>query len=66
MRALLVLRRGECAFFVHGFAKSSRENLRRTELSAVRALADEMIGLDEASLEAMLANGTISEVNSDG
>jgi len=32
----------QCAFFVHGFAKSSRENLRRTELSAVRALADEM------------------------
>ena len=32
----------------------------------VRALAGEMIGLDEAGIEAMLANGTISEVNSDG
>ena len=66
VRALLVLRRGECVIFVHGFAKNSRENLRRTELSAVRALADQMLGLDEAGLEAMLANGTISEVNSDG
>lgn len=63
VRALLVLRRGECAFLVHGFAKSDRENLRQTELAAVRALADEMLGLDEAGVEAMLANGAISEVN---
>ena len=53
------------AFFVHGFAKSDRENLRRNELGAVRALAEEMLGLDEAGLEAMLVNGTISEVNCD-
>ena len=66
VRAMLVLRRGKCAFFVHGFAKSDRENLRRTELAAVRALADEMLGLDEAGIEAMLANGVISEVNCDG
>ena len=66
VRALLVLQRGEGAFFVHGFAKSDRENLRRKELAAVRSLADEMLGLNEASLEAMLANGTISEVNCDG
>ena len=65
VRVLLVLRRGEYAFFVHGFAKRDRENLRRTELDAVRALADEMIGLDETGLEAMLANGTIGEVNCD-
>ena len=66
VRALLVLKRGEGAFFVHGFAKSDRENLRRKELAAVRALADEMLGLDEAGLEAMLANSTISEVNCNG
>ena len=65
MRALLVVGRGSPAFFVHGFAKSDRENLRRNELGAVRALAEEMLGLDEAGLEAMLVNGTISEVNCD-
>ncbi len=66
VRALLVLRHREYAFFVHGFAKSDRENLRRNELGAVRRLAGEMLGLDEASLELMLANGTISEVDCDG
>ena len=66
VRAILVLRRGERAFFVHGFAKSDRENLRRNELRALRVLADELLAVDGPSLEAMLANGTISEVNCDG
>ncbi len=53
-------------FFVHGFAKSDRENLRDKELRALRRLADEVLGLDDTSLGAMLSNGTISEVNCDG
>ena len=52
-------------YLVHGFAKSERENLRPRELAALRSLANEMLGLDDAKLEAMLANGTISEVDCD-
>ena len=66
VRALVLYRLGERAFFVHGFAKSARENLRRDELKALRDLADEMFGQDAHGLDAMLANGTISEVNCDG
>ncbi len=62
VRAILVLRREEQAFFIHGFAKSARANLRQGELRAVWALANELARLDEAALGAMLANGTISEV----
>ena len=62
---IVAFRPGERAFFVHGFAKSDRENLRPRELTALRSLADEMLGLDAASLEAMLANGTIGEVDCD-
>ena len=65
-RMIVVFRRGERAFFVHGFAKSDRDNLRRKELGALRVLADELLGLDGPRLEAMLANRTISEVNCDG
>ena len=65
-RVIVLFRRGERSFFVHGFAKSDRENLRRNELRALRELANEMFGLDEPGLEAMLANATISEVNCDG
>ena len=66
VRAILVLRRGERVFFVHGFAKSDRENLRRNELRALRALADELLAVDGPGLEAMLASRTISEVICDG
>ena len=65
-RAIILFRRGERAFFVHGFAKNDRESLRRDELRALRELARELLALDEARLEAMLTNGTISEVNCDG
>ena len=65
-RVILLHRRGERSFFVHGFAKSDQENLRRNELRALRELANEMLRLDGPGLEAMLANGTISEVNRDG
>ena len=64
-RVIVAFRRGEHAFFVHRFTKSDRENLRPRELTALRSLADEKLGLDAASLEAMLANGTISEVDCD-
>ena len=54
------------ACFIHGFAKSSRKNLRLDELEAFRMLAAEMLKMDRAGLEAALANGTIIEVNCDG
>ena len=65
-RTIMLYRRGELAFFVYGFAKSSRKNLRRDELEAFRMLADEMLTLDQAGLKAAMANGTIVEVNCDG
>ncbi len=64
-RAIVLFRREDRAFFVHGFAKNERENLRRDELRTLRRLAGDLFGLDRAELEAMLANGTISEVNCD-
>ena len=62
MRAILLWRRGKSAFFAFGFAKSDRANLRPDELRALRRLADEMLALDRPGQDAMLANGTIYEV----
>ncbi len=58
-------RQGELAFFVYGFAKSGRENLRRDELTTYRLLADEYLLLDAAGLQAMRATGAIIEVKCD-
>ena len=65
-RAIVLFRRGERCFFVYGFAKSGRDNLRRDELKAFRLLADEMLAMGDNGLRAALANGTIVEVACDG
>ena len=64
-RAILLFRRGERSFFVYGFSKSGRDNLRTDELKAFRLLADRMFAMDEAGLRAALSNGTITEVECD-
>ena len=58
----MLFRRGERSFFVYGFAKSGRDNLRQDEFTAFRLLAEQMLGMDEAGLRAALSNGTITEV----
>ena len=64
-RTIMVFRRGALAFFVHGFAKSDRENLRRKELSGLRSLAEEYLALDAAGLAAAQAVGAIIKVECD-
>jgi len=64
-RTIVLFRRGALAFFVYGFAKSGRANLRRDELEAFRLLADEYLALDEAGLAAAQAVGAIIEVKCD-
>ena len=64
-RMIVLFRRGELAFFVYGFAKSGRENLRRNELATFRLLADEYLALDRMGLAAAQAAGAIVEVNCD-
>ena len=66
LRSIVLFRRGERAFFVHGFAKSRRANLRPDELKAFQALADELFRLEDAEITAAMANGTIMEVRYDG
>ena len=65
-RSIVLFRRGERAFFVHRFAKSHRANLRPDERKAFQALADALLGLDDAEVAAAMANGTIREVDYDG
>lgn len=64
-RAIVLIRRGELAFFVHGFAKKSRGNLAQGELAAYRRLAERYLALDRRGLAEALAAGSIFEVNCD-
>lgn len=65
-RSIMLFRSSERAFFVYGFAKSDRDNIRRDELKAFRKLADEMLAYDDEALAAAMKNGTIMELRCHG
>jgi len=65
-RSIVLFRRGSKAFFVYGFAKSNRDNIRRDELKAFRKLAGELLTLDDKALAAAMTNGTIMEIECHG
>lgn len=64
-RLILVFRAGDRAVFVYGFAKSDRENIDDDELAAFRRLAAELLALSQDLLDALVANGTLVEVDCD-
>jgi hypothetical protein len=61
-RSIILFRRADKAFFVYGFAKNDRSNIKRDELKAFRKLADTMLDLEAADLASAMKNGTITEI----
>lgn len=49
-RTIILLRIGERAFFVHGFANSDRDNVGDDELVAFKLLARELLSYEDAAL----------------
>ena len=65
-RSIVLFRRGELSFFVHGFAKNRQDNIQTDELRSFRLLADEMLGLKQAGLDEAMANGILTKVDCNG
>ena len=64
-RTIILFRAGERAFFVYGFAKNERDNIRDDELAAFKMLAAEMLTYDDAALAGALTVGALIEVTCD-
>ena len=64
-RSIILFRSGDKAFFVYGFPKSQQGNIRKHEVEAFKALADEMFGYGKNALAKALKSGAIAEVNCD-
>ncbi|MGO9743559.1 MAG: type II toxin-antitoxin system RelE/ParE family toxin [Roseiarcus sp.] len=60
-RTIILFRLHERAFFVHGFAKNERDNIRDDELAAFKMLAAEMMAYDDDALARAIANGALME-----
>ena len=61
-RTLIVFRAGKRAIFVHGFAKSEKDNIEEDELLALKRLAAELLAYDDKTLARVLATGVLVEV----
>lgn len=65
-RTIILIRRGDRAFFVYGFAKNERANIDADELKGFRALARKMLGFTEHELVRALDAGAIKELRCNG
>ena len=65
-RSIILFRRGDRAFFVYGFAKGDRGNLRPGELEVYRSFADEVFGYDEADLDKAVELKKLKELKDHG
>lgn len=52
--------------FLHGFAKSARDNVDTEQLKALKRAAAAFLGIDAAMIETLLNDGKWFEVNCDG
>jgi hypothetical protein len=64
-RAVIVFRTGDRAVFVHGFAKSEKDNIGDNELAAMRRLATELLAYHDGALARVVASGVLTEVMCD-
>jgi hypothetical protein len=64
-RTLIVFRAGIRAFFVHGFAKSEKDNVEKDELVALKKLAAELLAYDDKTIARVIAMGILVEVTCD-
>jgi hypothetical protein len=65
VRTLLAYKSGDRAFFVYGFAKNARANIKADELDGLKKLAKELLGYTDHQLEQAIGNGALIEVNGD-
>jgi hypothetical protein len=62
VRTIVATRRAGLSFFVHGFAKSERENITSDELAQLRGLSGELLTLSPGALDVALIDGALEEI----
>jgi len=65
-RTLLAYQVGDKAFFVYGFAKNARANIKTDELKGLKAYATVLLGYSDKELRKAVEARVLIEVNNDG
>lgn len=64
-RTLLAFKVGGKAFFMYGFSKNTRDNIKADELSALKVLANDLLNASTSQLEHLVRIGKLLEVSDD-
>ena len=65
VRTLIAFRVEDKAFFMYGFAKNMRDNIKDSELKALKTMACELLGYTEKKLADMVKQNKLIEVQVD-
>ena len=66
IRTLLAYKMGNKAFFVYGFAKNSRTNIKAEELKGLKAYAGILLSYGDKELKQAMKSGALIEVINNG
>ena len=66
IRTLLVYKTGNKAFFVYGFAKNSRANIKTEELKGLKTYAGILLSYSDKELKQAMKSGALIEVINNG
>jgi hypothetical protein len=61
-RTIIAYRRADRAFFVYGFAKSERENIRPDELKTAREIGAVLMATEKDAIDRKIATGELEEI----
>jgi hypothetical protein len=64
-RTLIAIMKGKHSFYLYGFEKSERSNIKTNELSTLKSVAKVWLSMPAAGLKAALRAGEIKEVKQD-
>jgi hypothetical protein len=64
-RTVIAYRAGARAVFLHGFAKSQKDDIADDELVALRQIGGTLLQADEGELERMIADDRLTELTYD-
>jgi hypothetical protein len=64
-RTIIAYRMGSRAVFLHGFAKSQKDNIVDDELDALRQIGGSLLRADQEELERMIADDRLTELTYD-
>lgn len=65
-RTLVAFKHGKNTFFMYGFAKNQRANIKADELKALRLLAKQLFGYSDQGLDKAVEAGVLIKVNDGG